>query len=171
MTDQTSKMMEGRIPQKWFRAQSFSSPMGEVIRGEPRPNPLGDGERAIGPFVLPPFQRPPVWTPEQKIRFIESCWMGLPIGAYVVNAAYDTPYDQWLLDGQQRITAIFDYVGDEFPVYGLFYSELTVPEKRQWTNGIVFTRLEVKHQNTAELREVYDRLAYGGTPHDPTDTD
>lgn len=157
------------IPQSWFRASPVNSPLGaRISRPMDRPAPLTEGERVLGAFVLPPFQRPPVWTPEQQVRFIESCWLGLPIGVYVVNMAdYGSPYDLWLIDGQQRITAILDYMAGKFPVYGKLYSELPVVDHRTWEFSRVFTCLETKIENEAELREVYDRLAYGGTPHEP----
>ena len=158
------------IPDSWFRSQTFSSPICTISdrARERRAAGLGDGERALGPFVLPPFQRPPVWTEAQKVRFIESIWMGLPIGSYVVNAGkYGSRFDDWLLDGQQRVTAILDYMADALSVYGRVFSALPEVVHRGFEFGRVFTRLETKIENEAELREVYDRLAYGGTPHEP----
>lgn len=162
--------MESVIPKSWFRASTVASPLGcRIGRTLDRIAPLSEGERALGPFVLPPFQRPPVWSREQKVSFIESCWLGLPIGAYVVNMAPDfsSPYDLWLLDGQQRITAILDYMADEFPVFDHNYSDLPERDKRAWGFSRVFTCLETSIEDEAELREIYNRLAYGGTPHDP----
>ncbi len=158
------------IPDSWFRSQAFASPILTISSriNDPRIAPLGEGERRLGPFVLPPFQRPPVWTVAQKVRFIESIWMGLPIGSYVVNVGgYGSRFDDWLLDGQQRVTAILNYMADAFPVYGYVYSALPEVDHRGFEFGRVFTRLETKIEDEAELREVYDRLAYGGTPHAP----
>jgi uncharacterized protein with ParB-like and HNH nuclease domain len=157
------------IPPSWFRASTVASPLGARIGREmDRPAPLQDGERVLGPFVLPPFQRPPVWSREQQVRFIESCWLGLPIGVYVVNIGeYGSPFDLWLLDGQQRITAILNYMADAFPVYGKLYSELPIVDHRAWNFIRTFTCLETQLEDEAELREVYDRLAHGGTPHEP----
>jgi hypothetical protein len=120
-------------------------------------------------FVLPPFQRPPVWTREQQVRFLESCWMGLPIGAFVYNAPNDYSHrtDLWLLDGQQRVTAVYAYLADEFPVFGYRYSEVTEVDRRKWHMGTSFPSLSTCTTDEAELRDIYDRLAYGGTPHEP----
>lgn len=162
---------ESVIPKSWFRAQTFNVTMGDVVRGMDRRAPVTGDERVLGRFVLPPFQRPPVWSREQQVRFIESCWMGLPIGVYVVNMGeFDSPFDLWLLDGQQRVTAIVDYMADGFPVFGHFYSQLPDRDHRAWEIGRVFPRMEVRLECEAELREVYDRLAYGGTPHAPKPT-
>lgn len=126
-------------------------------------------KRLMG-FILPPFQRPLVWTDEQKIRFIESIWLGYHIGTYVVNSHKwidkDTPhpYDYLLLDGQQRIATIRDYVNDEFPVFGYLYSELTIVDVRKF-KSTVFIRSTVNLKTDEELRELYNRLNFGGTAH------
>jgi len=155
------------IPNSWFRAQSLQRTLGYIDHKFARKAPLGPGERLLGSFILPPFQRPPVWSRAQQVRFIESCWMGLPLGVYVVNmGGYESPYDLWLLDGQQRVTAILEYMTDAFSVYGHLFSELTVVDRRMWDMSRTFTCLETRLENEAELREVYDRLAYGGTAHE-----
>jgi hypothetical protein len=161
---------ERRIERSWFRASQHSTTMGALTAEHNlRIAPLSEAERLLGWCVLPPFQRPPVWSEAQKIRFIESAWLGLPIGVYIINRpqTYDSPFDNWLLDGQQRVTAVLEYMADEFAVLGYRYSELTDADRRGWEIGTVFGRLETNLENEAELLEVYDRLAYGGTPHAP----
>jgi Protein of unknown function DUF262 len=159
-----------KIPHSWFRATSRATQMAFLSerQGSKRPAPLGEGERALGWLVLPPFQRPAVWTQAQQIRFVESCWLGLPIGAFIYNrASYDSPYDNWLLDGQQRVTAVLAYMNDAFPVFDNLFSELTVVDRRFWDMGTAFPCMETNIEDPDLLREVYDRLAYGGTPHEP----
>lgn len=171
MTTETEVKTERLIPQTWFRASTVNPTMFRLTGNNDhqyREAPLGHGERALGWFVLPPFQRPPVWTLEQKVRFIESCWLGLPIGVYIVNRpGWSSPFENWLLDGQQRVTAILEYAAGAFPVFGYRFSEITKADRRQWEMTTVFACLETNIENEAELREVYDRLAYGGTPHEP----
>ncbi len=128
----------------------------------------------LGPFVLPPFQRPPVWTVEQNIRFIESMWLGYDIGRYcVVSWEPSTIWGDCLIDGQQRIRAILDYVNSRFPVMGHYYKDVTRVDRRVF-EMIVFPRSvirvddirgdEIKDVET-RLREIYNRLNYGGTAH------
>lgn len=158
-----------KMPRPWFRAETFNKPICTLWERPIRSvDVLHEGERRLGAFVLPPFQRPPVWTEAQKVRFLESVWSALPLGAYVYNRSVDmnAPTDGWLLDGQQRITAILDYVADAFPVFGYRYSELTVPERRGFEFRPI-TALETTIDDVAQLAEIYDRLAYGGTPHEP----
>jgi uncharacterized protein with ParB-like and HNH nuclease domain len=59
---------------------------------------------------------------EQKIRLIESILDELPVPPYVVNRDLEDGYlyDRWLLDGQQRITAVIGFVEGEFAsTYGV----------------------------------------------------
>jgi hypothetical protein len=132
---------------------------------------LREGCRRLGRFILPPFQRPPVWSREQQIKLIESVWLELPIGVFIYNACnslHDTPEgecDQWLIDGQQRVTALLEYVNDAFPVFGYRYSELGVIDTRGFSMKS-FPSVELKNQLPGPLKDIYDRLAYGGTPHD-----
>jgi hypothetical protein len=156
------------IPDSWFQASGRDTTMAFMdrghrhLRGELRP-----GERRLGWFVLPDFQRPPVWTESQRVRFIESCWMRLPIGVFVYNEAPGTRFDQWLLDGQQRVGAVLSYMADEFPVFGHRFSELTVVDHRIWDMSVSFPCRVTNLRDEGLLREVYDRLSYGGTPHEP----
>jgi hypothetical protein len=155
----------------WFRAQDRAYDLEQVL---PRPrgfyrDPL-PGERTLGAFILPPFQRPPVWTVEQKIRLIESILDELPVPPYVVNRDLKDGYryDRWLIDGQQRITAVLGFVNDEFPVRGLQFSDVS-DRDRNWFLSRPFHCLETELRDEALLKDVYDRLAYGGTPHEPAD--
>lgn len=166
-------MTNRKIPTSWFRATTLSTTMAFLDNAEHKRRlaPLTTEERPLGWFVLPPFQRPPVWTCEQQIRFLESVWMGLPIGVFVYNRTnnMNSPYDGWLLDGQQRVTSVYAYMNDEFPVFGHLFSELTEVDIRIWKMSVSFPAMETHIEDEDELREVYDRLAYGGTPHEPKD--
>jgi uncharacterized protein with ParB-like and HNH nuclease domain len=125
-------------------------------------------ERQLGSFRLPPFQRPSVWTMEQKVRFIESIWLHLPIASYVVNRDEQDrlgyPCEDWLLDGQQRWTAIIEYTEDMFRVFDLLFSELTNIHRRKF-KSYPFPCIETRNLKPKQCKDVYDRLAYGGTNH------
>jgi hypothetical protein len=173
MDGNTRIVGKGLMPRPWFSANTISSTMAFIMpdknAGQERSIPLGDGERELGWFILPPFQRPPVWTEAQKIRFIESAWSGLPLGVFVFNRPehHNHPYENYLLDGQQRIGAVIDYVTDMFPVFGHKFSDLHDQDMRRWHMAVGFTCLQTRLTDLGEIREVYDRLAYGGTAHEP----
>jgi len=109
-----------------------------------------------------------VWTEEQSVKLIESLWEGLPIGVYVVNrpADYGNECMDWLLDGQQRWTAITSYVAGEFPAFESYYPDLPRIEQNRF-RGIPIGEAETRLTDRSDCLRVYDRLSYGGTPHEP----
>ena len=85
----------------------------------------------------------------------------MPIGSLVWNqTAFNQPCDGWLLDGQQRTSAICGYVAN-FPVRGWHYPDLPQAERRHFDRmGIPV--VETSSTDEAICREIYDRLLYGG---------
>jgi Protein of unknown function DUF262 len=153
------------IPQRKFIGSAYNRLIHGVLMPIPDMRPLAEGERYLGEFILPPFQRPPVWTEQQKVRLIESLYMGLPIGSIVWNqTALPDPCDRWLLDGQQRMTAILEYVAGGFAVAGWRYPNLSVHERAQFER-LTLPFIETMITDVDLCREVYERLAYGGTEH------
>ncbi|MTJ93883.1 MAG: DUF262 domain-containing protein [Desulfovibrio sp.] len=151
----------------WFHAQDRAYCLEQVLpRGFHRD--LLPGERPLGAFVLPPFQRPSVWTVQQQVRLIESILDELPVPPYVVNKDLEDGYryDRWLLDGQQRITAVLGFVNGEFPVRGLKFADVGKSDQA-WFMNRPFHCLETELRDEMLLQDVYERLAYGGTPHQP----
>lgn len=118
--------------------------------------------RDEGRWIIPDFQRPLVWTIDQKIKFVESLIYGLPIGEYTLHETPDYRYE--VLDGQQRWAAIFGYVDNEFPVFGLYYSDLN-PTTIRGFEHTGFSHRMVRGFTYQQKLEAYNRLAYGGTPH------
>ncbi|OUV22975.1 MAG: hypothetical protein CBC55_02730 [Gammaproteobacteria bacterium TMED95] len=131
-----------------------------------------EAERYACGFPLPSFQRPAVWTTEQKAKFIESIFLGLHIGTYCVHESDWTgvaeakivPFSGWLLDGQQRLLTIEDYINDKFKVFDLYFSDLTKAEVRRFMNT-PFKRHEVALHDEAKIKDLYNRLNFGGTAH------
>ena len=128
----------------------------------------GEGERLLR-FVLPPFQRSSVWKRSQQVKFMESLILGMPIGTYCYSLSLkNRKVNGWLIDGQQRIRAIEQYVNDAFPVFGFLYSQLTKPDHRRIEN-MSFGAYVLTDVDEKELLERYISLNYSGTPH--TDSD
>jgi len=138
---------------------------------ETHPN---DNLEHLGPFRLPDFQRPRVWTLEQNVKLIESMWKGIPIGTYSVNQIQNfemesetfQKYDSLLLDGQQRIAAILDYMGDKFAVFGNLFSDLSVPDQRHFEQ-LKFPYRLTHFQEIEDITEYYDTMNFGGVEHAP----
>lgn len=136
-------------------------------------------DRFVMGFPLPSWQRPLVWTLEQKVRFIESIWAGVDIGSYIVNDQYEyigkggnksfRLHSEILLDGQQRLSAIEGYVTNQFPVHDLtgaprYWANLPRIERRRFS-GFHFARANIKSWDENHLRMAYDLRAFGGTAH------
>jgi hypothetical protein len=163
------KPVKTLMPRPWFQSQTSQRCVeAGFYKQYPRKANTKIGERQLGPYVLPPYQRSFVWTIKQQRAFIESVWDGLPLGVYVLNVAdrltLDSPFSDLLLDGQQRWNAIFGYVEGRFKVKGYYYNELTIVDHRRFML-IGFTRIETQLDTDKACRDVYNRLAYGGTPH------
>lgn len=63
------------------------------------------------------FQREDVWKTKQKIELIESVLMGLPLPIFYFNQ--DKKGVLIVVDGRQRLTALFSYMNDEFKLSDL----------------------------------------------------
>ena len=159
-------MTDRIMPPRWF----FGSTGNWLLEGVTTDfsgsrRPLAPGERVLGRFIVPAFQRPLVWMEAQKVRLIESIYIGMPIGSLVWNQTDAlNACDGWLLDGQQRTEAICGYIAGDFPVGGWRYPDLPQIEQRHFRRMSVPV-IETNILDEATCREVYDRLVYGGTPH------
>lgn len=136
---------------------------------------LTQRERACGAFLLPPFQRPFVWDLARQRAYVEGTFLGFGTGSYVTVAPdYDSagaPLEgsYWLLDGQQRITSLSRFVADEFAVFdGLRFSDLTDGERLRWLRT-PFPSLEVDLADRPLFAQLYERMNYGGVPHQEGD--
>ena len=65
----------------------------------------------------PPYQRYEVWTPQKRSKLIESVLMGLPLPRFYFAENEDET--QEVVDGQQRLQALFRYMDNEYALTGL----------------------------------------------------
>lgn len=63
------------------------------------------------------FQRESVWKPSQKAELIESILMGLPLPIFYFNQ--DKLGRLIVVDGRQRLTALFEFMAGEWPLRAL----------------------------------------------------
>lgn len=169
-----------RLPPKLDLGQHSQSPLYTIWNSfkHPQESICDVGPRLLG-FVIPPFQRPVVWTDAQMIRFIESLHYGVNPGTYTYNTAYHHRQNEfaddggttryrcgnWLLDGQQRLTSLHRYFTNEWPVFNLYWSDLTQVEKSDFLMHRIFPSYETKYDNELDCRKLYDLMAFGGVPH------
>jgi hypothetical protein len=162
------------MPTKLMSAREHLFAIEYLLDTDEGARPLRAGERRLGRYVLPDFQRPFVWTEQQQVRFIESVFLGLDLGRMCVTSTMDSDYngplDDLIIDGQQRLTTLDRFYRDQFPVRGLRFSELHPGDQRRFL-FTVFPQMVLTEWNGPLTREtvmdLYDRLAHGGTPHEP----
>jgi hypothetical protein len=172
----------------WFRPVAIGSPQAltlshlEMLKRQldrEGPEDLYEpGQRWLLGYAIPPFQRPLVWTTAQKVAFVESAAQGLHLGTWVYNDALaggshdggssgrSHRTDRWLIDGQQRFDALDAFWSDAFPVFGKLWSEIGTLDRRRFLNQN-FSAQMLQTRDELNLRRIYDRLNFGGTPHTP----
>jgi len=165
-----------QMPLPVLQPRTFDATLGELLdfaalerRWRTADHPA---TRYVMGMPLPPWQRGLVWNEQQQRRFIESAWLGMHLGMVVINGRRHTaddglhPLSGLLLDGQQRLAAIDAYVRSRFAVSGHYWRDLAPHERARFART-PFTRCEVSLWDEARLRDLYDRMNFGGTPHAP----
>lgn len=114
----------------------------------------------------PDFQRDFVWTSSMQSKLIESCLMKIPLPVFYV--AEDEEGRIVVVDGLQRLTTLFRFLNDEFPLRGfainsLKFSELPIKlQERIEDTQLIFYILDEKAPERAKL-DIFDRVN-GGSP-------
>ena len=124
-------------------------------------------------IIHPPFQRKPVWSLKNKSYLIDTIVRGFPIPEIFVQIKTDkdgnTKYI--VVDGQQRIRSILEYVDGEFEILeedsqeygGKEFSQLPDGIKTEiWDYALVVR--ELKTNNDADIRAVFQRLNKNAVP-------
>lgn len=124
--------------------------------------------RNSNPSMIPAFQRPSVWTVEQKDSLIKSILRGLPTGTYYINRSDNSELDDLLFDGQQRFTAVQEFLDGSFPVTiegeEFYWYNLPPRQLSQVENHlvqIVFTEFDTED----ELVKFYIEMNENLSPH------
>jgi len=103
---------------KEIHSDQYSMSIGELA------NMYKDGELD----VHPEFQRFFRWSPEQKSRFVESIFLGIPIPSIFVAQREDGKWD--VIDGLQRLSTIFQLMGVLKDESGKFIEPLELTRTR-----------------------------------------
>jgi len=148
--------------------QTYQQPMGMlaqsfVLRASDEPG--------REPWVLdPPFQRGSVWTPDQKVAWIETLLRGLGIPAIIVNRFPDEHpvygFREVVIDGQQRLRATAEFMQSHFRVRGELWSE----QSKTFQRGFVMSQsvcavVYCAFKTDRECAELYLKLLQAGTSH------
>ena len=134
-------------------------------------------------LLNPEYQRRKRWDNARKSRLIESFIMNVPIPPIFL---YEIEYSIYeVMDGQQRLNAIYDFYKGNFNLEGLeYWRELegrnyqNLPEQvrrgidRRYLSSIVLLQETAKSQEEAEYLKqiVFERLNSGGEKLTPQET-
>lgn len=124
----------------------------------------------------PPFQRKPVWADRQRSALIETILLNLPIPEIFIQQK-TTPEGKTLyivVDGQQRIRSILEFIGDENePGYSLMlensewadlsFSDLTDSQKTKFWSYWLSIRI-LSDTGESEIRDMFSRLNKNAVP-------
>jgi uncharacterized protein with ParB-like and HNH nuclease domain len=121
------------------------------------------------------FQRRLVWTPKQKVRLIETILMGYPmpeIYLHQLEAGADGKQVFSIVDGQQRITTIFQFVSNEWSIDARFldkknqkspysnckWNDLTNDLKKSFWAYTINSRIIPPEITIEEIKAIFRRL-------------
>lgn len=121
-----------------------------------------------GSLVLkPPYQRKPVWTKDKKTFLIDSILKGYHLPEVYIHRVTDvdgvTKYN--VVDGQQRIRTILEFINNEFEMPSDDYPEYldrtfeNFPDKQResfW--GYTIYVREISDASEVEVREMFKRM-------------
>lgn len=165
------------LPERLLSGQESPRPISMLWEQTTAAAATREGERQLMAFVLPPWQRGVVWGEERQRAFIEGILLGFPPGVIVTVEAdwladnRPTLGSGWLIDGQQRVTSIREFVEDRLTVFGgVRYSDLSKLDRIRRFDRVPFPQI-ILPANTDEavLKALYFRMNYGGVAHTPED--
>jgi hypothetical protein len=122
-------------------------------------------------IVNPPFQRKSIWDATRKSRLIESLLLNIPIP--VCFFAEDKDGSKVVVDGQQRLRAIEEFLSGSYALTGLQvldklntmrWTDLTPRQTRIIENRTIRC-IVISDRSDENIRfEVFERLNTGGVP-------
>lgn len=105
----------------------------------------------------PNFQRKPVWKEnKRKSLLIESLMLRIPIPAFYFYENEDSQFQ--VIDGQQRLLTIFEFLRGEFKLTGLEYLGDTCDKRK-------FEQLDVKYQQRIFRTQLAVNVLDARSPH------
>jgi len=113
-------------------------------------------------ILSPYFQRNVVWRELHKVDFIKTILMGLPFPQiFIARGSIDVDTmtaNSCIVDGQQRMTAIIEYIKNNLEVDGSSFSDLTSTEKEEFLKyQVPIIDLDIKEDDPLII-EIFKRL-------------
>jgi len=146
----------------------YQQPMGMLVRSAL----LGEGIDEDDRWVLKPaFQRGEVWTPAQKVAWVETMLSGLALPSIVVNYFPGCQHPVYgakaiVIDGQQRLVATRDFMQSKFSVRGEYYKDQSDAWRTCFKTVEALTPVvHCSYATERECAELYLKLLTAGTSH------
>ena len=123
-------------------------------------------------ILNPKFQRRAVWAPQAKSNLLNTIILGLPMPIFFIRSKVDPQTKKSVrevVDGQQRLRAIFDFIDNGFTIRksqnaeygGFFFSELPDEIKSDILNYEISVNVLVD-MDDREILDIFARLnSYG----------
>lgn len=119
-------------------------------------------------YIIPEYQRDLVWSLQQKQDLMISVLIDNPIGDFVFKETKSNggaTFHYSIIDGQQRINALREFVTNQFPMEdGRYFSDL-----KYWDQRRVFERrimyYTVPNASLEDELDIYLGRNKGGTAH------
>jgi hypothetical protein len=111
------------------------------------------------------YQRGYVWQQSDKDALIDSIFKGREIGKFVfIRYPYPDNYVE-VLDGKQRINALFEFCTSKFPYRGIYWHDLSAADRRTFeTIQVQHVLLHGEKYTRAQLLEIFLDVNTGGVP-------
>ncbi|HEV2068524.1 MAG TPA: DUF262 domain-containing protein [Acidimicrobiales bacterium] len=117
----------------------------------------------------PPYQRRSVWNQSYRDYFIDTIVLDLPVPAVflfeTIGESGSLSYS--VVDGKQRLSTIFDFIDDEFPVSddskverlrGRYFSEFSPDDKRELVYSYIIPIEVLPTTDEQWLDEIFQRI-------------
>ena len=124
------------------------------------------------------YQRGHVWGVERQRKLIFSLQAGIPVGAVVIGQRNN--YSLAVVDGKQRLTAVSDFINDQFTVPGewfsddlegsdVVFSDLPRPIQADFRLMTTLPVCEFHSHGADHESEIFDLVNFGGVEQGDSD--
>lgn len=119
-------------------------------------------------YIIPKYQRELVWNIENKQNLIQSIMLGSPIGEFIfVKEVIDCHINWTIVDGQQRINALREFVSSKYrDSDGRYYKDYSYREMTYFAELFSnFSAMYIQDLSESEQVEIYLAKNTGGVIH------
>ncbi len=123
---------------------------------------------SFGLNLEPDYQRGYVWTPDDKIKLIDSIFNNIDIGKFVFIHLdnYSLPKLYEILDGKQRVSTIIDFYEGRFKYKGYWYRDMCNHDRYHFDMYHISVG-NAKRMTKKQIYEYFLKLNTTGRPIDP----